>query len=393
MSLLDPLRELGRKRETLVRHDGGVDPFAVPVEDVRSATEATIAGRPVIMAGTNNYLGLTFDPECVEAGKTALERWGTGTTGSRMANGSYAHHLELEAEIASFFDVDDAMVFSTGYQANLGVISAVLRPGDVAMLDGDCHASIYDGCMMSGADVFRFRHNDPDSLDRRLGRLGDRASRTLIFVEGIYSMLGDQAPLKEIVEVKNRHGCFLMVDEAHSLGVLGPKGRGLAEATGTEGEVDFIVGTFSKSLGGIGGFCASRHPELDMVRYASRPYIFTASPPPSVVASTRTALNIIRTRPELRDRLWDNARRVYSRLQELGYRLGPDVGPVIAARFGSSDEAVAFWHGLLEHGVYVNLMLPPATPEGESLVRCSVTAAHTTEQLDHICEAFEALKA
>lgn len=260
------------------------------------------------------------------------------------------------------------------------------------MLDSDCHASIYDGCVLSGADVYRFRHNDMESLERRLSRLGDRASRTLIFVEGIYSMLGDQAPLAEIVELKERFGCFLMVDEAHSLGVLGETGRGLAEAAEREEGVDFVVGTFSKSLGGIGGFCVSDHPELEMIRYVSRPYIFTASPPPSVVASTRTALEIIRTRPELRERLWENARRVYGRLEELGYRLGPDVGPVIAARLESPGDAVAFWNGLLEHGVYVNLMLPPATPDGEALVRCSLTAAHTPEQVDRICEAFAALK-
>jgi len=392
MSLLDPLRALGKKRDQIFGTGDQSDPFGVPVEVVHSATEAQLHGRSVVMAGTNNYLGLTFDPDCLAAAHDALDAAGTGTTGSRMANGSYAYHLELEAELADFFGRRSAMVFSAGYLANLGMIGALVRPGDVTMIDGDCHASIYDGCTLSGADIIRFRHNDAENLERRLDRLGDRASRTLIIVEGIYSMLGDRAPLEEIVALKKRYGCYLMVDEAHSLGVLGEQGRGLAEETGTEKDVDFIVGTFSKSLGGVGGFCVSDHPELDNVRFASRPYIFTASPPPSVVASTRAALRTLIAKPELRARLWDNARHLYARLQELGYRVGPEVSPIISASFDTADEALAFWRGLVDHGVYVNLMIPPATPGGESLVRCSVSAAHTTEQMDQICDAFAALR-
>lgn len=392
MSLLDPLRALGKKREQLFGSGDETDPFGVPVEVVHSATEARLHGRTVVMAGTNNYLGLTFDRDCLAAAHQALDDAGTGTTGSRMANGSYAYHLKLEAELADFFGRRSAMVFSAGYLANLGMIGALVHRGDVAMIDGDCHASIYDGCSLSGADIIRFRHSDPENLERRLDRLGDRATSTLIIVEGIYSMLGDRAPLEEIVALKKRYGCYLMVDEAHSLGVLGERGRGLAEETGTEADVDFIVGTFSKSLGGVGGFCVSDHVELDNVRFASRPYIFTASPPPSVVASTRAALRVLIARPELRRRLWDNANHLYTRLQELGYRLGPDVSPIISASFDTADEALTFWRRLVEEGVYVNLMIPPATPGGESLVRCSVSAAHTSEQIDQICEAFAVLR-
>jgi 8-amino-7-oxononanoate synthase len=392
MPLLEPLRALARERERLLVGEDRVDPFGVPVSDVSSATEAQVDGHPVVMAGTNNYLGLTFDPACVAAAQEALEEAGTGTTGSRMANGSYAYHLDLEAELAAYFGRRAAMIFSAGYLANLGMIGALVRRGDVAMIDGDCHASIYDGCALSGADIIRFRHNDPENLERRLARLGDRAANTLIVVEGLYSMLGDRAPLAEIVALKKRFGCLLMVDEAHSLGVLGENGRGLAEEVGVEDDVDFIVGTFSKSLGGVGGFCVSNHAELDLVRFASRPYIFTASPPPSVVASTRAALHALRTRPELRTRLWKNANHLYSRLHELGYKLGPEVGPVIAAELGTPEEALAFWRRLVESGVYVNLMLPPATPNGQSLVRCSVSAAHTEAQIDRICEVFAALR-
>lgn len=390
MALLDRLRTLSRARDELLH--GERDPFGVPVEEIYSATEARIDGRTVVMAGANNYLGLTFDPRCIQAAQDALAEAGTGTTGSRMANGSYASHLALERDLADFYGSRSALVFSAGYLANLGMISALVGPGDVALIDADCHASIYDGCRLSGADIIRFRHNDPESLEKRLSRLGEKAARTLIIVEGLYSMLGDRAPLREIVELKRRHGCFLMVDEAHSLGVLGENGRGLAEETGTATDVDFVVGTFSKSLGGVGGFAVSDRPELEMVRYASRPYIFTASPAPSGVASTREALSILRSSPELRSRLWDNARRLYGGLEELGYRLGPDVSPVVAALLDTPAQALGMWRGLIAEGVYVNLMLPPATPAGESLVRCSISAAHTPEQIDQICGAFAALR-
>lgn len=389
-SLLDRLIALSESRDTLLGDLG--DPFGPAVEEVYSATEARINGNSVVMAGSNNYLGLTVDPSCVSAAQTALEEQGTGTTGSRMANGTYPGHMALERELADFYGVEHAMVFSAGYLANLGMISALLGPRDVALIDGDCHASIFDGCRLSGADTLLFRHNDPGSLEKKLRRLGDRVNQTLIVVEGIYSMLGDQAPLKEIVELKKQYGCLLMVDEAHSLGILGSLGRGLSEETGTEEDVDFVVGTFSKSLGGSGGFAVSARPELEMIRYASRPYIFTAAPPPAVMASTRAALVALQSRPELRERLWVNARRLYEELDELEYCLGPHPGPVVAVSLDGPTEAVAFWHGLLDAGVYVNLMLPPATPDQRSLVRCSVSAAHTDEQIDRICQAFAALR-
>jgi len=209
-------------------------------------------------------------------------------------------------------------VFSTGYLANLGMIGALAAPGDVLVIDGDCHASIYDGCKLSGAEVIRFRHNNAADLDRRLARLGERAQNALVIVEGIYSMLGDQAPLADIAAATHRHGAMLMVDEAHSLGVLGANGRGLCEAAGVMDGVDFVVGTFSKSLGGVGGFCVSPHAELGLVRYTSRPYIFTASPSPATIASTRTALAALRSRPQLRTRLWHNVSRLHAGLTAMG---------------------------------------------------------------------------
>lgn len=391
MSLFDKFQPLVQDRQSLLGQ--GVDPFGAPIEEIYSPTEARINGRRTILAGTNNYLGLTFDKECLDAAHIALDELGTGTTGSRMANGSFSGHRALEREIAAFYECDKAIVFTTGYQANLAVISGLANNEDTIVIDADSHASIYDGCRLSGADIVRFRHNNPDDLDKRLKRLGRRAANTLVIIEGIYSMLGDKARVREFIEVKNAHQALLLVDEAHSLGVLGERGRGLVEEAGVINETDFIVGTFSKSLASTGGYCVSNHPQLDLIRYASRPYIFTASPCPSVIASTREALKRVENGADLRARLWRHARRLYRHLLDAGYELGPEPCPVIAALLDTREQALALWRGLHEHGVYVNLIFPPATPDGKSLVRISVCAAHTDEQIDKICEAFSALAA
>jgi 8-amino-7-oxononanoate synthase len=385
MSLFDKFEQIAAARQPFLER--GIRSNVV-MEKVISPTEAIVNGRPVILAGTNNYLGLTFDPDCIEAASTAVREQGTGTTGSRMANGSYSDHVQLEQELAEFFGRQYGMVFSTGYIANLAMLSALTGPTDVLLIDADSHASIYDGCRLSGAEIVRFRHNDPDNLAKRLQRLGERASNTLIVVEGIYSMLGDRAPLAEIAEVKEKYGAHLLVDEAHSLGVLGQKGRGLAEEAGVEEKVDFIVGTFSKSLGSIGGFCVSNLSAMEMIPLAARPYIFTASSSPSIIASTREALKVLKARPELQRKLWDNARNLYKALRRLGFQLGPEPGPVVAVKVSSIDEVIVMWKGLLENGVYVNLVIPPATPDGGCLLRCSVSAGHTAEQIERIAHAF-----
>jgi len=392
--LLEKFRSLEEKRAALVA-SSGEDPFHVIVERMVSATEAVVNGRKVIMVGTNNYLGLTFDPDCVAAACKAVREEGTGTTGSRMTNGSYAAHVALENELAAFFNCPAAIVFSTGYIANLGVISTLTGPEDVILMDTDCHASIYDGTRLGAAQVIRFRHNNPADLEKRLQRLGEKASRTLVVVEGIYSMLGDRAPLREIVDIKRRFGASLLVDEAHSMGVLGEHGGGLVEEAAVEGEVDFITGTFSKSLGSIGGFCVSRWPELEHMRYAMRPYTFTASSSPSLIASTREALQILSRSVELRTKLWDNATHLYQGLIEMGFDLGPEISPVIAVKLPVSIEEAPslLWGELLSQGVYVNLVLPPATPGGRPLLRCSLSAAHSPEQIDVVLEAFAAVSA
>lgn len=386
MSLFAKFQTLAQDRQALLGE--GVDPFGAPVEEIYSPTEARINGKKTLLAGTNNYLGLTFDSKCLEAAHAAIDSQGTGTTGSRMANGSFSGHRALEREIAEFYGCEQAIVFTTGYQANLAVISGLANNGDAIVIDADSHASIYDGCRLSGAEVVRFRHNNPDDLGKRLERLGPRAARTLVIIEGIYSMLGDRARVKEIIEVKKHFGALLLVDEAHSLGVLGEQGRGLVEEAGVLNETDFVVGTFSKSLASTGGYCVSNHPQLEFVRYASRPYIFTASPSPAVIASTREALKRLQAGGDLRARLWRHAERLYQRLREAGYELGPEPCPIIAALFDDREQALALWRGLYERGVYVNLIFPPATPGGKSLVRISVSAAHTAEQVEKIGQAF-----
>lgn len=372
--------------DTLLEH--GVDPLNVRFDSVLSPTEGMLGGRRTILLGTNNYLGLTFDPDCIEKSVEATRSQGTGTTGSRVANGTYDGHMKLEQALAAFYGREHAMVFSTGYQANLGVLSALVGRGDHLMLDADSHASIYDGSRLGGAEVIRFRHNNPDDLLKRLRRLEGAPGHRLIVVEGIYSMLGDTAPLKEIAAVKRETGAYLLVDEAHSLGVLGATGRGLAEKAGVEDDVDFIVGTFSKSLGSVGGFCVSNSPDFDIMRIVCRPYMFTASLPPGVVASTLEALVKVRTEPELRASLMRNAHRLYDGLVAMGFQTGPEPNPIVAVAMPDQEVAVVFWKMLLESGLYLNLALPPATPTNVRLLRTSVSAAHTTAQIDAALDIF-----
>ncbi len=391
MSLFDKFESL-RALQAALRGVGPVPAVATPMDEVHSATSATIAGRRVVLAGTNNYLGLTFDARCREAAIEAIQTLGTGTTGSRMASGNYRGHRELERAMAEAYGWPAGIVFSTGYQANLGTLSALAGSDDYLLVDADSHASIHDGCKLSAATTIRFRHNDAENLDRRLARLGDDARRALVVVEGIYSTLGDRAPLAEIAEVKRRHGAWLLVDEAHSFGVFGARGLGLCEELEVLDDVDFVVGTFSKSLGGVGGFCVSRHADLELLRMASRPYIFTAASAPAVIAATRVALARVLAGSDLRERLWRHAGRLYAELKRLGYRVGSEApGPVAALIFGERETAIEHWQGLLDAGIYTNLMIPPAAPSGKFIIRISLSAAHGDEDIARIVSALAAL--
>ncbi|MBI0476329.1 aminotransferase class I/II-fold pyridoxal phosphate-dependent enzyme [Sphingomonas sp. MA1305] len=378
------------ERQALI--DTGVnDPFAIVMEQVKSPTEAVIAGRDTILLGTYNYMGMTFDPDVVAAGHAALDQFGSGTNGSRMLNGTFRDHMAVEQALRDFYGVSGAIVFSTGYMANLGMISTVAGKGDYVILDADSHASIYDGCKQGYAEIVRFRHNDVADLDKRLGRLPRDAGK-LVVLEGVYSMLGDIAPLKEMVAVAKKHGAMVLSDEAHSMGFFGPNGRGVYEDQGLEGDVDFVVGTFSKSVGTVGGFCVSNHPKFEAIRLACRPYIFTASLPPSVVATAEASIRKLMTAHGKRAQLWSNARRLHGGLKQLGFRLGtenPD-SAIVAVILDDQMQAVAMWQALLEAGVYVNMARPPATPAGTFLLRCSLCAEHSDAQIDTVLGHFRA---
>jgi len=386
-SKFDPLIQ---QRETLLS-TGITDPFNLVMDRVESPTVAICNGRRTILLGTYNYMCMTFDPDVIQAGKDALEQFGSGTTGSRVLNGTYQGHKECEAALRDFYGMDHAMVFSTGYQANLGIISTIAGKEDYIILDIDSHASIYDGCALGNAQIVPFRHNDIDALEKRLKRLPPEAGK-LVVLEGVYSMLGDVAPLDKMVKVAKDHGAMVLVDEAHSMGFIGEHGRGVAEAQGVMDQVDFIIGTFSKSVGTVGGFCVSNHPKFEILRLVCRPYVFTASLPPSVVATAATSIRKLMHGSNKRAHLWENSKRLHGGLKKLGFTLGTDEpqSAIIAVIMPDLEKGAAMWEALLHEGLYVNLARPPATPANMTLLRCSLCAEHSAEQVEEILGMFEA---
>ncbi|MEA1072837.1 serine palmitoyltransferase [Sphingomonas sp. LY160] len=387
LSKFDPLIETRRS----LLSTGLTDPFNLVMEEVVSPTVAICNGKRTILLGTYNYMGMTFDPDVIAAGKKALDEYGSGTTGSRVLNGTYQGHKECEAALCDFYAMDHAMVFSTGYQANLGIISTIAGKDDYIVLDIDSHASIYDGCALGNANVVPFRHNDVEALEKRLKRIPEGAG-CLVVLEGVYSMLGDIAPLKEMVAVSKAAGAMVLVDEAHSMGFIGENGRGVAEAQGIIDDVDFIIGTFSKSVGTVGGFCVSNHPKFEILRLVCRPYVFTASLPPSVVATAATSIRKLMHGADKRAHLWENSRKLHAGLKALGFTLGTDTpqSAIIAVIMPDLERGAAMWEALLNEGLYVNLARPPATPAGMTLLRCSLCAEHSGEQVDEILGMFEA---
>jgi len=374
--------------------DGRALPGQTVIERVIGPCEVVVQGRPTLMFGSNNYLGLTLHPDVIDAARDALADYGTGTTGSRTANGTFALHEQLEQQFADWFSKRHAIIFSTGYQANLSVIGGLCGPGDVILIDSDSHASIYDATRQTASQVIGFRHNSPDSLRKKLERLPGRDLRNrLVVVEGLYSIRGDVAPLGDIVEICREYGAYLLVDEAHSLGTFGEKGCGCAEAQGVLDRVDFVVGTFSKSLAGIGGVCVSDHPELRALHFLARAYVFTASGSPSNIAGVAAAVRVVREHPELRDRLWANVRTLRSGLQALGYAIGETESPIVPILTRDEERTVTLWQYLLTSGLYVNLIVPPGCPVDECVLRASCSAAHTSEQLARALEIFAAAEA
>lgn len=370
------------------------DPFGVVMEQVLSPTRAIIQGRETILVGTYNYMGMTFDPDVIQAGSRALEQFGAGSTGSRVLNGTFAPHMAVENALRDFYGMRHAIVFSTGYQANLGIVSTLAGKGDYIILDADSHASIYDGCKLGNAEVIRFRHNQVADLDRRLGRLPAEAGK-LVILEGVYSMLGDIAPLREMVKVAKSHGAMVLVDEAHAMGFFGANGRGVYEDQGLEDDVDFVVGTFSKSVGTVGGFAVSNHPKFEILRLVCNPYRFTASLPPAVVACAEASIRKLMTATEKRERLWRNSRKLHAGLVANGFDMATPTAEsaIIAVLLPDQNATVAMWHQLLVHGIYCNMSRPPATPAGIFLLRCSLSADHSDEDVDEIVRRFVAARA
>src|SRR3954469_19387448 len=359
-------------------------------------------GRETIMLGSNNYLGLTGDERVKGAAREALETYGTGVTGSRLLNGTTPLHLDLERELAEWMRTEDAIVYTTGYQSNVGCIGTILQPGDTVICDSGDHASILDGCRLSGARLRPFRHNRMDKLEKMLERASEDGGGVLVVVDGVYSMEGDLCNLPPILELCRRHGARLMVDEAHGVGVLGERGAGACELFGLEEEVDLRMGTFSKSLASCGGFIAGPEEVIDYLRFASRSFIFSASAVPAAVGAALGALRIIRSEgPELMARLLDNAAYLRQGFRDLGLKVvepgilpdGTEANtPVVPVIVGEDWQAVLLWKALFEAGVYTNVALHPAVPPGGALLRTSLMATHERDQLDRALEIFADVK-
>jgi len=391
VSLFDKYAPLQARVDVMMKI--GKDALGVQFDDIISTTRGRIGNREILLAGTNNYLGLTFDEDCMGAAKDAVDNHGTGTTGSRIANGTYAEHIDLEKALADHLGMPSCIVFTTGYQTNLSAISGLAGDKDVVFMDADAHACIIDGTRLTGASTIRFRHNNPEDLDKRLKRQGEiEGGHALVVIEGLYSMFGDVAPIDEFVEVTHNHGGYLFIDEAHSYGVFGPTGCGLAEAQGVLDKVDFISGTFSKSLASVGGFCASRHPEFEILRKVMRPYMFTASATPANICAALAAVEKVKQGAELRANLKARSEQLHNGLSEMQYDLCAKASPVIAVRRPNEAVAAMEWNALIENGVYVNLAVPPGTPQSSSLLRISLSAAHTEEDINIILKAFKDLK-
>jgi 8-amino-7-oxononanoate synthase len=341
----------------------------------------------MIMIGSNNYLGLTNHPKVKEAAIEAIKKYGTGCAGSRFLNGTLSIHVDLEEKLARFMRKEAALIFSTGFQVNLGVISALVGKDDVAIIDKMDHASIIDGCRLSFGEVKKFRHNDMSDLERLLREYESKDK--LIVVDGVFSMEGDIAHLPEIIALTKKYGARVMIDDAHGIGVLGQSGRGTAEHFGLEDEVDLIMGTYSKSLASIGGFIAGSAEVIHYIKHCARSLIFSASPTPASVASVSAALDIIETEPERREALWRNTKKMFKGFKELGFEVGPSQTPIIPIVVGESENAFIMAMMLQEEGVFANVAVSPAVPNGRALIRTSYMATHTEEQLNHVLMAFE----
>ena len=362
----------------------GLYPYFKPISESED-TVVVIEGQKRIMLGSNNYLGLTHHPKVLEAASRALHMYGSGCTGSRFLNGTLDLHLQLESALARFVGKEDCIVFSTGYNANLGLISGLVNKGDVVFLDKLDHASIVDGAKMSYGTTERFNHGDLDNLERKLSRAQEPGGR-MVIVDGVYSMEGDIANLPELLKVCRRHNAALAVDDAHSIGVLGPNGDGTAAHFGLTDEIDLIAGTFSKSLASIGGFVAGANSVINYLRHHSRPLIFTAALPPANTAGVLAALEVLQRESDRRDQLWANTRRLAEGFKSLGFEIGPSETPIIPILIGPLDRTLVMWRKVFDAGIFTNPVVPPAVPPSQCRLRTSLMATHTADQIDYCLE-------
>jgi 8-amino-7-oxononanoate synthase len=367
----------------------GIYPYFTPLEET-TATEARIGGEWKIMVGSNNYLGLTHHPKVLEATQRATLRYGAGSTGSRFLNGTLDLHYELEARLAAFFSKEAALVFTTGYQASLGVLAPLLGRNDHVFLDRLDHASLVDGARMSLGEVHRYAHGDFDGLSRQLARAPIGAGK-LVVTDGVFSMEGSIVDLPRLVAVSKEHGAAILVDEAHALGVLGPDGAGTVSHFGLGDHVDLILATFSKSLASVGGVVAGPADVVQYLRHHSRALIFTASMPPASVAGALAALDVLKEEPERRERLWENTNRVASGLRALGFDVGRTQSPVIPVLIGDAIAAMTTWRALFDQHVFTHPIIPPAVPAHACRIRVSMSAEHSSEQIERVLAAFATL--
>lgn len=375
---------------TIVRQliESGIYPYFKELES-EQAPEITIKGKKFIMFGSNNYLGLANDPRMKQASIDAVKHFGTGVAGSRFLNGNTVLHMELERKLAAFKGREAALIYATGYQMNLGVISALVGKGDYAVIDKLDHASILDGCRLAQGELARFKHNDPADLDRVLKKIGPRHGK-LVIVDGVFSMEGDLSPLPEIVKVCKRNGARLMVDDAHASGVMGKRGHGTCEHYGlTSKDVDLVVGTCSKSFASVGGFAAGDENIIHYLQHASRSMIFSAALPPASVAAISKAIDIIDEEPQRLKKLWDNSRYLMKRFKEMGLNTGETQTPIIPVVIGDDEKTFTLWRMLYDRGLFTNPVVSPAVPPKRALIRIVATATHTREQLDRALDIFE----
>jgi len=384
VSIFDKCYEFTRAEQAMAM---GLYPYFTPIQKV-VGNKVKVDGKDMIMVGSNNYLGLIDHPKVMKAAQNAVGKYGVATCGSRFLNGTLDLHVELEKRLAKFINKEAALTFSTGFQTNQGIISTLIGKGETIITDKMIHASIVDACRLSYGDVHKYKHNDMEDLEEQLSSLGKEMGK-LIIVDGVFSMEGDLANLPAIVELAKKYNAKVMVDDAHGIGVMGKNGRGTSEHFGVEGDVDLIMGTFSKSFASLGGFVAGEKKVISYIKHFARALIFSASITPASVATVLASLDIIENEPERRERLWEITQRMKTGFQAMGYNTGPTETPIIPLIIGTDELTFMLWRLVKDEGIFTNPVIFPAVPQGQSLIRTSYSATHTDEEMDKVLAVFE----